>query len=164
MSIKPDVIYSEFMFLTDEVHWIMKGNLSGNLVAGLVVAIRTIYSRIHDHLHYSIQIRSIDNIIQIGDDDFEYYMAINYYLSRTINNIYDFHTATAYPLQRGIYYWPIFNKEQSYDLFCFQPHEFIQGFISICHAFQVNFTDYVIGNPFMYHETKETPTYYSIEF
>lgn len=63
----------------------------------------------------------------------------------------------------GLYYWLIYSGPNTYDLVSFETPEFIQGFISICRAFQVDFTDYVLGDPFMYHENTKIPTYYSIE-
>lgn len=50
-----------------------------------------------------------------------------------------------------------------YHLYAFDDAQFIQGFISICNAFNVDFRDYIFGPPFKYnHNTKEI-IYYTIQ-
>lgn len=188
-NIEPTTVYETFAFFPDEVGWEINGNLSGDLVAGMLVGIRAIYIVINylDNLNisdFSVQIIPVgeideagpiqpNNIVQISNgysEDDEYDKAVESYYAGEINGIddmdeflHDMQNIDNTALDKGLYYWLIYSRPDTHQLFSFQSIEFVQGFISICRAFRVDFTDYAFGNPFMYHENTKTPTYYSIE-
>ena len=116
------------------------------------------------------------NIVDVVDgygnmtDLYGYYSAVNYYFWNLLN---DNNTWEELDYQQDeiqyqhVYYWYIYDNDghgnQTYKLYTFNIAEFIQGFITICRAFQVDFRYYIQGNPFRYDTGNNTQTFYSIE-
>jgi hypothetical protein len=116
-----------------------------------------------DHKN-DISIESRGNNIQ------EYYLAVKDYFQYTaydpdmiaeiMRNFY------YQPLDTENYYWWIsntINDVNSYNLVSFKTNEFVQGFISMCNGFNVDFREYVLGYPFKFSNDKQGPIFYGIE-
>ena len=222
MSIDPNVVYGLFRFSAKNgPTWYINRRMSGDLVAGLLVGIHAMYSRINipTILNYDVTIYPANknynneeeededtadedeydyygyyddyyknyghyddddpnkdvNIVTVVDgygntDNLNtYYQAIDSYFWNLLNTNGDWeelnyqHDNINY---RDLYYWYIYyndGNDQTYKLYAFNTLEFIQGFITICRAFQVDYIDYVQGNPFRYNEGNNNPTFYLIE-
>ena len=138
--ISPELTYDSFTFyLTGQVPiWTIPGPLSGDLVAGLIVAFRTILTGI----------RSVSNDGWIK-------LSMGSHTSELLLFGYSLEHYEAYS-DKDHFGWQIEGivSKGVYNLYSFASPEFIQGFISMCNAFNVDFRDYVSGLPFKTENNK----------
>lgn len=128
---------------------------------------------IHDKpIPYIIEIRSNIELIRVEprriklweDDAYDLALTVYYIEAERyediINNNYD-----TYALQppEGAFAWWVSIGDDSYGFYEFESLQFIQGFISICNAFNVDFRDAILGPPFTYDVDLGKQTFYSIE-
>lgn len=169
--IDEDIIYDNFTLYIESlrIRWSIPGPLSGDLVAGLALAVDILYK---DSV---INYEHIDNgrkLIALSPEGYQDYDITFHNLDFALSN-YHFiarskqriaedlvlaSKTTGYlkwPNTKGYFKWWILDPEVgSYYLHAFRTLEFIQGFISMCNAFNVSFQDYVVELPF---KTIETP-------
>ena len=173
-----------------EYQWRIQGPLSGDLVAGLLIGLQLMFTQIilanttdqdYPDIGYFVVIKHSpgeyldyfdqDNDIQvqsrgdIQDDDavLNYIIYINYEADRII---YEMENRRDPYFEPGKYGWWISTTRldrEYYDLVTFTSAEFIQGFISMCSAFGVDFRRFVFGSPFMYDRQSNEPIFYAIE-
>jgi hypothetical protein len=178
MSINPDIIYQSlillyspvkpFAVITTESLWRIKGPFHGDLVAGLIVSLyqilmEIIYSAPQYQNLGAFHIYVDDIIITLraygGDGGFHEIMR-NYI---KFVGIYSFQIDGYYP-DNDMYGWWIINppEKHQYTLYTFRSAEFVQGFISICEAFGINYENKALSYPFTYDENTDTITQYDI--
>src|SRR3989304_2198694 len=146
--IKPYHIYDSLTFVNaqkrDEPLWTLQGPLSGELIAGIIIGMYILYARLPDFYSVIILRGNISIYFQlIGIVDINQLM---YYFHQSDLTETEFLTNNIV-LRPGKYgLWII--DEHFFGLHSFSTPEFIQGFISICNASQVDFRDYIAGPPF----------------
>jgi hypothetical protein len=105
-----------------------------------------------------------EDIINIEtNDDFNWAVTEFQLDTADVATIHDPEQNWARPRENEYGWWIGPRPSPEYILYSFPDAYFIQGFISMCDAFRVDFRDYVYGLPFKYDpETQET-THYQIE-
>lgn len=144
------------LYIEGSLLWTLSGPISGNLVAGIAVMISILINK-----------TSKSNVIRIINDTYIINISLNdpdslnlafsqYLIADQISlpNFNDYHPDN--------YNYGLFIKHHNlYNLYTFSDPEFIQGIITICDAFNVDFRDYVAGMPFKY--INQNKIYYAIE-
>ncbi|CAH6419464.1 Hypothetical protein HVR_LOCUS644 [uncultured virus] len=176
MALRSDDIYTSVVFngRTPNIQWSIDGPLSGDLTAGITAALLTLISELLNNPSKQMP-KPVDATISIINRDPRYNIMIN-------NNTHDFALFSEYIIAAGLlpqqaivqnipsgyFAWGIYNPNlihkldlTSYDLYMFQSFEFIQGFISVCDAFQVDFREYSLGLPFRTEQGRNV--FYGIE-
>lgn len=190
MSIEPGTVYTELVAtVPNRITWIMPGALSSDLVAGLVFGLYTLLGEIWQ-LHYTkepnveaqVLLGHADGIIVINNatvnQALQHYrnvykgitwhdepLEFPWYANRTKEEqSRDLEQAGLIPpLPEGKLGWFIYNfYDDFYPLCEFVSVEFIQGFMSMCNAFGVNYKRYTLGLPFKFGLTDARPTFYRI--
>jgi len=153
MELDPNTVYDSLIFselsntsnirntrkISDPILY-MNGPFFGDLIAGLLAAI----SCLPDSNRYIVTIIK-DNrstIIYINQDNKRF---MNKYIVAETTNSSDLFK---YNVEDQYYGWWLKDIE-TYKLYQFQATDFIQGFISICTFFDMDFRDYIAGPPFI---------------
>lgn len=173
MNVKPGDIYRSFTFTVydDMIQWTIYGPLSGDLVAGLLVGVNILLDDLranHEygrHYNHTVQLIRDDNMsteIDLTTLGMYEYALLEYIWD--IEDQEDGPEETTY-YRAGYFIWRLKDFNFIYDslLYTFRTPEFIQGFISMCNGFGVDFRQYVLGLPSKYERETDTITYYSIE-
>jgi hypothetical protein len=185
MSIDPNLTYRSFTFIAEDdgIEWTIPGPLSGDLVAGLLIALDLITDELVEgyltrHNLKRVEIVEDDHMLRLyladpGDiletirryriqivDDIPYHMRMitqdrTYQLLGIIQHGQPHEHEFGWFIQDAI-----LNK---YVLYSFRSPEFIQGIISMFNAFGMYFEQRVYGLPFIFDPTTKTITYYEIE-
>jgi hypothetical protein len=165
MSIDPTSIYQNLsVYRDDNILWSIPGPLSGDLTAGLSVAtitvIHDLYKGYSEDTYIEIIDQNGDSIIADLYDRTQYEMLINNY---EIVGSYPIEIIANIHPEDNHYGWWIPEHDTIsgievvlYSLYSFATLDFVQGFISACSAFDVDFRDYSAGTPFTYHDHKIT--------
>lgn len=184
MSIEQETVYQALTFYANDITgnknnivWTIPGPLSGDLIAGLLVGLNTVLSDLLTNFgtyEYDYRLDIVFNegrrIITI-DLTYEYIKdIIPDYMVSEVREVIDLATTVQELLDNKTFAWIIdnmdtanFQEPNSAIIYKFKSADFVQGFISICTGFNVDFRNYVIGRPFVYnHETKDI-TQYSVE-
>jgi len=158
MSIEPVSIYQALTFNQGETPlWTIQGPLSGDLMAGLIVGINTIFNNLIIHNSYIFNDENLEILDENGRRIIRLVLGvINPY--REFLRHYIIYEDIAIDRIGTInpeiddYSWWIFDSgdDNFCTLFSFVTSDFIQGFISICAAFGVDFRNYIFGTPFRY--------------
>lgn len=157
-----DAVYDSFTFRGNYT-WTINGPLSGNLVAGLYVGLRTVMAMvIIDGLIYPTIELTKGGVSERYDVDF---LPLEIYDTDTGINIAENRNYSAGMIPQNRFGWWIETsyERQKYDLFAFDDADFIQGFITICNAFDEDFRNYIFGPPFKYNYDTREITYYNIQ-
>lgn len=190
MNIAPIRTNSAYNLLSfnykSQIIWNIQGPLSGDSVAGFIVGLTTI---INDILinginmlnDYTVELITENKIIEINlnkqanINNFIRNYIINtnvspekfdqYYYLLKPSNISEFLPEENPDLLSENYGWWITEplNQKSYTLYNFSSADFIQGFISICNIFAVDFRDYILGTPFKYNNATHKIVNYEIE-
>lgn len=174
MSIQPDSIYDSLRFYRhedDKTFWTMNGPLSGDLLAGIITGLKIVLDVVPENTDdCRIQIDRVGKILTYNWTNIypDFFIALNEY--RTLAKIKNPFIGKYFPDPEH-YGWFMKNKPNAnpdyedieYDLYEFETPEFIQGFISMCNAGQVDFRDYVYGTPFIYDFDAREYIKYAIE-
>lgn len=155
MALEPLQVYDSLLFSyskdPDHPLWTLNGPFSGDLIAGLVVGMSTIINNII--VNYEREVNYIINIVnrkELISIDAQSALQFEHVLHEYIayNDIFnDQLIEYQHNVDLGYYGWWI-RDYLEYSLYQFQTVDFIQGFISICNAFEVDFRDYIAGPPF----------------
>lgn len=122
--------------------WMIEGLLSGDLIAGLVAGINVMFSYIFAQ---GQQYNGETIVVTKLDGSMIYNPMLGNHIATTMMAIpLDFNKYSPDP---ELYGWWI-KGENKYTLYQFETMDFIQGFISACDIFEVDFRDYIIGLPF----------------
>ena len=174
MSIESGSIYESFTLYqdNDDPLWTIQGPLSGDTVAGLLVGINLLL----DVMIYNYRNTNLDNFVEIVTEGGKalltiplaltaHYLAAltDYKLNDSSREEIISRTTYERPLDNSFGWWILNLLEDKYTLYTFITVDFIQGFISACNAFGVDFRDYILGLPFTYRKGIRDPIYYSIE-
>lgn len=162
MSLQHDKVYDYIEYSYDFVtEWRLNGPLSADLVAGLVLGlhvglIEVINRPGINRLEIFSPPRERITIDPTVVDDLD--IVLNRYLiayEKILNNDH-----WIGPNWYGIWFNDVIHTN-NYHLFTFQTPEFIQGFISACNAFNIDFRTYIAGLPFTIENGKKVA--YTIE-
>jgi len=140
-------------------------------MAGLLVALNTILDDLVENFYQEYNDANVEIVTEEGlvidiyiDDPETLYQALRNYVAGQANtsDIID-RMDNILPLDEGSFVWWISYPltGDTYELYSFNSAEFVQGFISMCNAFNVDFRDYILGSPFKY--VTQEPTYYQVE-
>jgi hypothetical protein len=173
--------YGEFVFYDHNKQyyslWTIPGPLSRDLVAGLVAGLRLMLDDIQRKIdrkgNYIVSLTIMGrtgrehwtfNVMNGYESVMElYFPHAKGYHSKEMITLVQNHRFGPNPHNEWFGWWIRAPNDLRYALYSFPTPDFIQGFISMCNAFGVDFRDYVYGLPFKYnHETREV-TYYQIE-
>lgn len=174
LAIQPGVTYDEFTFMSDidenyvdwDIYWSIE-ELSGDLVAGLLVGINLLIDDIipngedtlreniiridygNSVIGHNLHEKGIENILRN-------YIAENVQYNEIVNKTVDL------PITNDFLWWLPNLVDNTFILYKFQTPEFIQGFISTCNGFNVDFRDYILGPPFKVNDQGQE-IYYDIQ-
>lgn len=173
MSIEAGSVYESFTFNQDNNPlWTIQGPLSGDTVAGLLVGITTllndkIINYNYPHTYTVIEIVTENGrgllTIELNNIAGHIIALMDYKLDDATKDEIIARDNNYRPLDNSFGWWiynPLNNK---YTLFSFSSPDFIQGFISACNAFSIDFRDYILGAPFTHQVGIQDPTYYFME-
>lgn len=131
----------------EKFYWEMTGLDSKSLVIGLLSAATTFLRDVHDKDFVlvlrkksgeSFDVRDLDDLDEINENPLEH----EFSTEEQIENIYP--TTTNYGIWIDRY-----GRRKNFDFVGFnQADKFMQGFISMCNAFKVDFRHYILGPPF----------------
>lgn len=132
----------------DQFYWRMEGEFTDSLMMGLLVAgtlfLRDEYERdfvfilSDDEKQFSTSIRDLEDLDEINLNPIDQ----EYISEEDLQDIYP--TTKPYGIWVDRY-----GNIGRYDFITFtRADEFMQGFISMCIAFQVDFRNYILGPPF----------------
>lgn len=177
MSIEAGSTYEAFTFYTEQGNnplWTIQGPLSGDLVAGLLVALNVVMDDLNENFDVKYGSSRAEIIGERGRFTLTIYMtdigpfliALQDYKilidrEKDVREI----MAEGSRQPRGNYAWWVTDVLAGigFELFTFSSADFVQGFISMMNAFNVDFRDYTLGPPFKYEDDTREPTYYSVE-
>jgi hypothetical protein len=173
MSIRPQLLYDTFKFTDHGTTWSIPGPLSGDLAAGLLVGFKVAFD---DMINRGLTEASFKSIHILKDFEYDVTVYLDIDLAKEAGDFYDaihdyrdyigripaiLNVAPRYP--KRFNWWIGRPRNPEYTLYSFISSEFIQGFISICDAFGVDFRDYIYGLPFKYNPRTKERLYYRIE-
>lgn len=152
-------VYDSFTF---DGTWTIQGPLDGNLVAGLCIGARLAVFEMEyrpEYISITVTKRNITETIDIDDNP------VDHMVTDEGEDIIKGGNIDADLLSHDRFGWWIEHAmfQDSYQLFEFDNAQFVQGFISICNAFQVDFRNYILGPPFKYDHNNNEVTYYNIQ-
>jgi hypothetical protein len=190
MSINPNTTYKSFLTFryapNPNILWVMRGQFSGDLIAGLLISINVMNNDDRNDPYNNNIIDAVEVIYDRGTSEFSEFFELktdiileNYIIAKNItrDNMNNYHPEV------DSYGWWLIKKTKSspttrcelcshpqrildpqekelYTLVSFRTAEFIQGFISTCNAYNIDFRDYVLGSPFKYiYETQQIINY-----
>lgn len=184
MSIESQTVYQALTFYANDltnrdnnITWTIPGPLSGDLMAGLLVGLDTVLSDLltnfgtyeHDYrldvvLEEGRRLITIDLVHEMIRD------IIPDYIVDKAQEITEMVTMLQERLDSDTFAWAItdynttnLGPADSFVVYKFQSADFVQGFISICTGFNVDFRNYVVGPPFVYNQETQDVTLYSVE-
>jgi hypothetical protein len=163
-ELQPNRIYDTFSFSffadkpndTDDndrnINFKIHGKFTGDQVAGMYVAVRAMMNSIifdneYDYRDMCVHCGSGSYARKICSSDGDDIMLnfLRNYIIYTVRELTNSVALANIPYDRyGM--WMQNPVTYMYELVVFDSSEFIQGFITICNAFQVDYHDYVIGN------------------
>lgn len=146
--------------------WNMDGVFDGDLAAGIIVGIRTMMAAIHN-TNYRILVGLLDNpgpdatealyiepydgterevdVLQFREGDWFFMHLANYtYIHDQPERNIPLHNVNP-RFEYGFTWWIRNENADLWSQYEFRSSNFIQGFMSICRAFQVNSHDYTKG-------------------
>ena len=135
MSVVPSEFYELFVFDNGETKWELRGEFTSDLVAGMILAVKLVEIMNKGIYHYEdITIRNKNKIHGLIP-------------SYTIAEMVSEDKIKHYFPDHDMYGWR-FHIENVYSLYQFKYPEFIQGFITICEYYNLDFRMFVSGTPF----------------
>lgn len=185
MSIDPDETYDRFVYVSDvtkyleqnRMDWDIKRKMSGDLVAGLFVALYMLIIFVKNNGGITNEQNGVEIFLDDGTESFLSYLneddmgaQTHYNLSMGAEEFTDendiinnFTPDTPSPTDDMFAWWISVGDgdRDFFYLYTFRTPEFIQGFISMCDAFNVDFRAFILGNPFKI--TDGVRTDYNIE-
>lgn len=188
MSINPGSSYNHLtLYRNDSVLWTIQGPLSSDLVTGLCMGIFTIVDFMSKGATFTY---NATEIIEIGSENGRILIDLTSdtpqhanKLEKSLGNYIivtraDPSDYLKYNPDDDNYAWWIDNYAETYlevdkqtgqfvahsrYIVCqFSSEQFIQGFITICDAYNVDFREFTLGRPFTYNKTTATRTYNNI--
>lgn len=187
MSIVPTIEYNAFTFIDQDEgnQWSIPGPLSGDLVAGLLVALDVLIDEMADtgltvHHGKRVEITSVVDEITIWISDYEKILEVLENYRRIIQkDVPEYmQMLTMNPRHRprnwqpkelkvpaaGEFGWWIYDPSvDNYKLYSFRSADFIRGIISMCNAFDVDYRDYIYDHPFRFDPVTRQITKYAIQ-
>jgi hypothetical protein len=174
-DIRPHEQYSSLAFFEyenrqDTAYWVIQPgeSLSGDLVAGLLAALDSIHNDLEVNWDYDRQmVVQVDNeeTIEIDFDEQQASSSMpGYYVGRISLISMELGGRAAHRIAPNRFGWWLKSNPQNpdvYYLYTFESPEFVQGFISMCQSFKVDFRDYILGPPFKWANGR--PVYYAIQ-
>lgn len=183
MSINPDETYDNFIYADDVIKyveqdlmtWNIERKMSGDLVAGLFIALSMLIDFMKNNGNIPGGHRGVELFLDDGTESFFFHFGqtemeaqTHYNLSMGAEEFTDiddiiFGFRVPSPLEDMFGWWiSTGNGDRDFFyLYTFRTPEFIQGFISMCDAFNVDFRDFILGNPFKINNGVRTD--YNIE-
>lgn len=172
MYIEPIAVYDAFSFTNQDTgeQWTIQGPLSGDLVAGLLVGMHILITNM---LVNSAYVYNTPNIVEIISKTgiiraiFYHATNINSQPNKILRNyMTNFNSADGLTVHtHGIFGWWLYSPMNafSYDLYIFESADFVQGFVSMCRAFGVDFRNFTLGPPYKFYVEDMEPRYYEVE-
>lgn len=163
--------YDSFKYYQDinqELTWEIKGPLSKDLVAGLLVAMTILFSVLDEDYNKTLE-RPVVVInktrIDLYDTPSIYELLKEYIIDTREKDEIITKPDIFSRVNKGYFGWWIFSTKFSninrYKLYTFRNSDFVRGFISMCKAFNVEFRNYILGSPFT--DSKLGRVYYTIK-
>ena len=187
MSIEAGTTYEALTFgHGDTMVWTIQGPLFGDTVAGIMTGLVTLMEEMiingatddtnHVEFLYRTEIeptpgrkeRVLRSVTYSFIDAMDVGLSLHSYIvasNTTSDRFPEYH----HLLNQRYGWWiidPLYDRtywEKKYTLFAFDSPQFIQGFISICRGFGVDFRDYIVGTPFKYDRNQREIINYEIE-
>lgn len=152
MQLNPAYWYPSLEFyLNDILQWSMK-RTSADTLAEIVQPLNCCIPDMDEHEHVADALlmiyRVLDEPIQLNIRDSRMVENVLYHYVVPKHYLYD--NLTGYQPDDEKYGWWIrdYNGRFSYKLCQFGSAGFVQGFISLCNGFEVDFRKYISGGPF----------------
>ena len=168
MHIEPGKEYGHLIFIDTETQrqWTIRGPLSGDLTAGLVLGLYTVHSdMVKNHNHD----QNDDDCIYIGETEEDVRVRFEDILDDTLMLYVDADETENQGIDEFEFFgtfdslgWWILDPKTGYHvLYDFDTSDFIRGFITITQAFRVDFRSYIHGLPFKV--TNDQQEFYQIQ-